>query len=153
MRFILASQSIGRKKILESLKIPFKVIPSTVDEDKIVGKTPVETLKLRARAKGADVAKKNFPPSNPPNPSILSTPSNPSWLSCTKSRVTVRKLSKEDILRYVSLTDYASFAGGYTLFGTPQDFVTQVSGSLTNVVGLPLEKMIPFLKTQNILTQ
>ncbi len=56
MHLILASQSLGRKKLLELLNIPFQIIPSTLDEDKIIGKTPLETIQLRAKLKGEEVA-------------------------------------------------------------------------------------------------
>src|SRR3990172_6473094 len=55
-RLILASQSIGRKKLLEYLKVSFEVLPSTLDEEKIIASSPIETIRLRARAKGDDVA-------------------------------------------------------------------------------------------------
>ncbi len=58
MHLILASQSLGRKKLLELTNIPFQIIPSTLDEDKIIGKTPLETIQLRAKLKGEEVLKK-----------------------------------------------------------------------------------------------
>ncbi len=58
MYLILASQSLGRKKLLELTNIPFQIIPSTLDEDKIIGQTPLETIQLRAKLKGEEVARK-----------------------------------------------------------------------------------------------
>lgn len=64
---ILASSSVGRKHLLERLGIPFSVMPSTVDEDAITcpdslginpRDKPVETIRLRARAKCEDIIKK-----------------------------------------------------------------------------------------------
>lgn len=54
---ILASQSIGRKALLEKLGIPFRVVLSHVDEDKIVSKDPENTIKLRAKAKLEEIIK------------------------------------------------------------------------------------------------
>ena len=54
-QIILASASIGRKDLLEKLGLPFAIIPSTIDEDKIIHKDPYEMLQLRARAKAEDV--------------------------------------------------------------------------------------------------
>ena len=56
---ILASSSIGRKQLLERLRIPFTVIPSTVDEDAITHDDPMETIRLRARAKIQDIITHN----------------------------------------------------------------------------------------------
>jgi septum formation protein len=48
---ILASQSIGRKQLLEKLAIRFRVAVSRVDEDAIVNIDPAKTIKMRAVAK------------------------------------------------------------------------------------------------------
>ena len=55
MQLILASGSIGRKELLQYIGIPFDVVKSSIDEYAIVGNTPHETLKIRARAKGVAV--------------------------------------------------------------------------------------------------
>jgi septum formation protein len=52
---ILASQSIGRKMLLEKLGIRFRVVVTRVDEDAITDKKPELTLKKRAAAKAAEV--------------------------------------------------------------------------------------------------
>jgi septum formation protein len=48
---ILASQSIGRRILLEKLGLRFRVVVSRVDEDAITDRDPFKTLKLRAQAK------------------------------------------------------------------------------------------------------
>lgn len=48
---ILASQSIGRRILLEKLGLRFRVAVSHVDEDAIVDRDPYKTLKRRAEAK------------------------------------------------------------------------------------------------------
>ena len=55
MQLILASSSLGRKQLLSYLKIPFIVMPSTLNEEKIIGKNPLDTLRLRAKLKGEEV--------------------------------------------------------------------------------------------------
>jgi len=52
---ILASQSIGRKMLLEKLGIRFRVVVTRVDEEAITDKKPELTLKKRAAAKAAEV--------------------------------------------------------------------------------------------------
>lgn len=218
MQLILASSSLGRKKILSFLKIPFTVIPSTVDEEKIFGKTPLETLELRAKLKGEEVIeritnqelriKNEKIRSQPIICLILSADSGiilgkeligkpkyrkeavkilkklsgkthefvtaiyaikiskiknqrsktniknqkdiKIWQDHDRSLVTFRKLSEEDIKLYLSLTDYTKFAGGYALVSA-QNFITKVEGSLSNVIGFPLEKIIPILKENKLL--
>jgi len=53
---ILASQSIGRRILLEKLGLRFRVVVSRVDEDAIVDRDPFKTLKMRAEAKAREVA-------------------------------------------------------------------------------------------------
>lgn len=269
MHLILASQSVGRKNLLKLLNIPFEIIPSSLDEDKIVGKTPLETLKLRAKLKGEEVLKKvmsyellvmrnNSPITHHPQPiTIISADSGAildnqligkpkdyndafrimktlsgrthrlvtavylSWLPRSlrlpkllmdKSLVTFRRLFDEDIRIYLKKTDYTRYAGGYALFACPPsaladqpalpytawlagdqcgrdcpgcrfptlkeltgnlgyhsllkktcqhydqnhgknahppDFIQSIKGSLSNVIGLPLEKLLPHLITNN----
>lgn len=52
---ILASQSIGRKMLLEKLGLRFRVVVARVDEDSIVDKKPELTIKKRATAKATEV--------------------------------------------------------------------------------------------------
>ncbi len=52
---ILASQSIGRRGLLEKLGVRFRVVVSRVDEDAIVDKDPLKTIKMRSQAKAREV--------------------------------------------------------------------------------------------------
>ncbi|MBU1327043.1 Maf family protein [Patescibacteria group bacterium] len=52
---LLASQSIGRKMLLEKLGLRFRTTVTRVNEDAIVEKDPIATLKRRASAKAAEV--------------------------------------------------------------------------------------------------
>lgn len=53
---ILASQSIGRRMLLEKLGVRFRVSVARIDEDAIVDKKPETTIKKRAAAKALEVA-------------------------------------------------------------------------------------------------
>lgn len=52
---ILASQSMGRKALLEKLGIRFRVAVSRIDEVSITDKDPVSVLKKRAAAKAHEI--------------------------------------------------------------------------------------------------
>ena len=54
-QIILASASAGRKKVLESLGIKFKVIPAEIDERKITASSPFLLVKKLARLKAEKV--------------------------------------------------------------------------------------------------
>ena len=52
---VLASQSIGRRMLLEKLGIRFRVAVTRLDEDKIVDPNPLKTIQKRAIAKAMEV--------------------------------------------------------------------------------------------------
>ncbi len=54
-RVILASQSVGRKSLLEKLGIPFRVVVTNVNEDNITSDKPEKMILKRAQAKAAEV--------------------------------------------------------------------------------------------------
>lgn len=54
---VLASQSVGRKTLLEKLGIRFRVAHTRVDEDAIRHADPMTTIRKRAAAKADEVAK------------------------------------------------------------------------------------------------
>lgn len=55
VQVILASQSLGRRLLLEKLGIPFRVVISRIDEDLITSPNPLKTIQKRATAKLDDV--------------------------------------------------------------------------------------------------
>jgi len=57
IQVILASQSVGRKGLLEKLGIIFRTLITHVDEEAIVNKDPYKTIKARAEAKAQEVIK------------------------------------------------------------------------------------------------
>jgi len=61
------------------------------------------------------------------------------------TRVTFRKLTKRDIERYVASGDPADKAGAYGFQNAAGLWVTDVRGSWTNVVGLPMEIVLRLL--------
>ncbi|OGG03103.1 hypothetical protein A2W14_04505 [Candidatus Gottesmanbacteria bacterium RBG_16_37_8] len=201
IKVILASASLGRKKMLSYLNVPFNIISSTVEEEKIIGKDPLDTLTLRARLKAENVSDRlaraaltkgsvtsylilsadsgaildrqliGKPKDRSDAVKILTQLSGCTHLFATavyiikidinksiskeviqegfaESLVTFRKLSRQDISSYLSLTDYTRYAGSYALVSA-QDFITNIKGSTSNVIGLPLEIIIPIFKKYN----
>lgn len=56
-----------------------------------------------------------------------------------KTRVCFRQLSSVEIERYIRSKDWKDKAGGYAIQGKAWGFASSVDGSLTNVIGLPLD--------------
>jgi septum formation protein len=65
------------------------------------------------------------------------------------SAVQMRKLSAVEIEQYVATNDWRGKAGGY---GIQDDdpFVTRMSGSMANIVGLPMDEARALLKEAGI---
>ena len=55
-----------------------------------------------------------------------------------ETRVFMRRLSKDEILSYVDCDDWRGKAGGYAIQGRAAQYIKQISGSYSNVVGLDL---------------
>lgn len=57
IQILLASQSVGRRSLLEKFGLPFRTAVSNVVEEQIVDKDPVKMVKRRAAAKADDIVK------------------------------------------------------------------------------------------------
>lgn len=199
MQIILASASFGRKKILESLGLSFKIIPSDIDETKFNRSKPIALAQTLAKAKAERVFEKiknqqcshlTIEPLNyliiaadsmvllngetigkPKDKKeakkilkklsgkthqfltavyVLNIKTKKVWQKTALSKVTFRKMKDWEIEVFLKKVDPTVVAGGYSL-DHPQDFITKVEGSLTNVLGLPLEILLPILRENNIL--
>ena len=67
--------------------------------------------------------------------------------SVTKSKLVFKKITTSEIEKYVDTQPVLTFAGSYQIEkGTPgEKFVKKITGSYTNVLGLPAEKIKKFL--------
>jgi len=57
------------------------------------------------------------------------------------SRVTISPIGEEEISRYVATGEPLDKAGSYAVQGLGGKYVSRVNGSLSNVIGLPLEDL------------
>ncbi|HWQ89786.1 MAG TPA: Maf family protein [Desulfitobacteriaceae bacterium] len=67
-----------------------------------------------------------------------------------ETKVNFRRLSQAQIEAYVASGEPMDKAGAYAIQGGAQEFVESYSGSLTNVIGLPMEYVSAKLKTWGI---
>lgn len=63
------------------------------------------------------------------------------------SKVTFRPLSKQEIAAYVATGEPMDKAGSYGLQGMAKDFIAKVEGSVTCVIGLPMERLEEALRS------
>ena len=72
------------------------------------------------------------------------------WKKATvRSRVTMRRFSDDDVKYYLSKINPLDKAGAYAIQEYGDELVKKVTGSYSNVVGLPVEKVKFLLKTVN----
>lgn len=57
---------------------------------------------------------------------------------CVETRLKMKRLSKEDMSFYLQSAEWKGKAGGYGIQGYAGAFITHLSGSHSNVVGLPV---------------
>ena len=68
------------------------------------------------------------------------------WITAyEKTTLTLKPMSDWEIWDYVHTGEPIGKAGGYALQGQASRFIAQVKGSITNIIGLPLEKLVPML--------
>lgn len=65
-----------------------------------------------------------------------------------KTKVTFRSLKKKEIDDYILSDEWSAKAGAYAIQGKASAFVSKISGSLTNVIGLPLEAVLERVKAR-----
>jgi septum formation protein len=63
-----------------------------------------------------------------------------------RTEVRVRTLTQEEIQGYIASGEPADKAGAYAIQGLGAFMVTGISGSYTNVVGLPLSEILADLE-------
>ncbi len=69
-------------------------------------------------------------------------------LRVVSSRVRIRELSRADIVNYVATGEPMDKAGSYAAQGLGMALIESISGSYTNVVGLPVSHLLGDLETQ-----
>lgn len=77
---------------------------------------------------------------------LLQTASKIMDSAVEETKVTFRNLSQEEIYQYIQTGEPMDKAGSYGIQALAGTFVTAISGSQTNVIGLPIEKITKTLK-------
>jgi len=68
------------------------------------------------------------------------------YTECVKTKVTFKKLSKEEIEFYVRTKEPLDKAGAYAIQGLGALFVRRIEGDYYNIMGLPLNRLYSILK-------
>ena len=62
-----------------------------------------------------------------------------------ETRVRLKRLSNDDIEAYLESSEWQGKAGGYAVQGLASAFIVKISGSYSNIVGLPLYETVTML--------
>jgi len=182
---ILASASPRRERLLQQIGLPFRSLPSNVEENSVMGE-PFSMVRLLSEKKArAVLSKKEFPIQNnwilgadtvvvigetmlgkPKDHdeagsmllllsgkehkvitgfSILDPLGRLAHSEEVTSLVQVKGLTDEEIRAYIATGEPFGKAGSYAIQGIGSFMVESISGSYTNVVGLPLSALIKSL--------
>ena len=68
------------------------------------------------------------------------------------SQVTFKELSESEVTAYLATGEPFDKAGAYAIQGKGRDLITQVSGSHTNVIGLPMDEVTTALRAVGLLS-
>ena len=74
-----------------------------------------------------------------------------SMLKTCETKVSFKNMTKEEIEEYVLSEEGVGKAGAYGIHGPAGKYVTNIEGSYTNVVGLPVHETYEILKELNLL--
>ena len=75
----------------------------------------------------------------------ISTPNNILRTKTVQSIVKFKRLDAKEILYYLDSNEWEGKAGGYAIQGVAASFINFISGSYSNVVGLPLAEVYRML--------
>ncbi len=181
-RMILASESPRRRELLAAVGVPFRVVPSGVDEIPRPGESPSRFVRRAALDKGEAVA--NLYPSSfvlsadtivVADGRILGKPRDRAearrmlsrlagrehrvytaiCLLCRErghrdlgtevTRVRFRPLTGAEIAAYARTGECDDKAGAYAAQGAGMLLIDRVAGSFSNVVGLPMTRVLAML--------
>lgn len=79
----------------------------------------------------------------------LITPDDRVKIKIVDTRVRFKHLSRGEIEAYVASREWRGKAGGYAIQGLAGCFVQKITGSYTNVVGLPLTEVVALLNGES----
>ena len=132
-RMALEKNRVFQKKYSQSIvltadtvvSVGRRILPKTIDQE-----TAEECLKLISGRRH-----------NVFTSYTLYSPNNPLKTKTIKSIVKFKRLHPDEIIYYLSSNEWKGKAGGYAIQGIAASFINFISGSYSNVVGLPLSEL------------
>lgn len=82
---------------------------------------------------------------------LLDTAGNTTAAEVVTSQVTFKELSASEVTAYLATGESFDKAGAYAFQGKGRDLIAQVSGSHSNIIGLPMDEVTAALRTVGLL--
>ncbi len=82
--------------------------------------------------------------------SVIDLDTSRTMTSAVRTKLKIRKLSRDEINRYVGTGEPLDKAGGFGIQGKGRFIVEKIKGDYFNVVGLPLKELSSMLKKFNV---
>ena len=141
-KIILASGSPRRRELLIKAGYDIEVVVPGISEDVCRSKIPSILVECLAYSKARCVAEHQVIT----GVCLIDAATRLRVIGHDVTNITMKKLSKEAIGRYVADGESMGKAGAYAIQERSDRFIERISGSFTNVVGLPMELVAVMLK-------
>lgn len=82
---------------------------------------------------------------------LLDTAGNTTAAEIVTSQVTFKELSASEVAAYLATGEPFDKAGAYAFQGKGRDLIAQVSGSYSNIIGLPMDEVTAALRAVGLL--
>lgn len=92
-------------------------------------------------------------PPSPSAPASAPATATPTALRVVTTAVRFKRLSGDEIEAYLDCGEWRGKAGGYAIQGRAAAFVPAITGSYSNVVGLPLAETLALLEGQGFIAR
>ena len=192
MELILASASPRRAELLRQVHPRFRVVVSSVDEERLTTEDPFETAEQLALQKALAVFELNPNSLVLGGDTVVAYQGTGGWTQLAKpvssqdarrmlrelsgrvhhvitglalvwpggmhstfdqTEVTFRDLTDQEIEDYVATGESADKAGAYAIQGGAASFVDKTTGSISNVIGLPVEALTLVLHQLGLMSE
>jgi septum formation protein len=140
LAYMKATATIAADSLGQGLVLGADTIVALGDE--VIGKpaSEAEARRILARLAGAEQRVMT-------GLALVDAATGRRWLDHDVTRLRMRRMTPQEIDAYVASGEAMGKAGAYAIQETGDRYIEQMVGSLTNVVGLPMELLERLLKT------
>lgn len=83
---------------------------------------------------------------------LLDSDTGETIVETEKTKVEFRDMTDKLVEKYLETNEWVGKAGAYQVLGAIRPFIKLIDGSITNVIGLPMQKLVYMLEQMNVWT-